>query len=85
VTETFFIRTEGGPHPGTRVVDSDQFPWPLPGILNDSGGKYIKMSESNLEPQEKDSPVKRSARYEWRTDEQIAQNVRLSGAASQGR
>jgi hypothetical protein len=76
MSETFIIRTEGGPHPGDRVVESDQYPWPLPGVLSDSGGKYVKVSQSDAEPQEEGSRFIRSARYQWRTDEQIAQDTR---------
>lgn len=71
MAETFFIRTKGGPHPGNRVVDSDHYPWPLPGFLNDSGGKYAKVSESQAPPQEEGSHLVRAAEYEWMTDEQL--------------
>lgn len=66
--ETFFIVTNGGPHPGTRVTDEGQMPWPLPGILGDSGGRYIKISESNLGPQGAGSRIVRSALYKWESD-----------------
>jgi hypothetical protein len=69
--ETFFIRTEGGPHPGTRIVDETQYPWPLPGILGDAGGAYVKVSESDAPPQEEGSRLVRSARYRWFTKQQI--------------
>jgi hypothetical protein len=73
MAEPFFIKTEGGPNPGTRIVDETQYPWPLPGILRDVGGNYIKVSQSDLSPQEPGSRVVRSARYRWATDEQIYQ------------
>jgi len=71
MAETFFIRTEGGPHPGTRVVDETQYPWPLPGILRDEGGVYVKASESGAPPQSGGSRIVRSARYQWFTNAEI--------------
>lgn len=70
MTEIFFIRTIGGPHPGTRIVDNGQFEWPLPGILADIGGKYVKASESQAAPQENGSRLVRSAAYRWVHDEE---------------
>jgi len=54
--EYFVIRTKGGPFPGSRVVDSNLFEWPLPEILDmpeeiDFGGYYEKKNESSLPPQ----------------------------------
>ena len=70
--EPLFIRTVGGPHPGTRVTDVSQFGWPLPGMLADAGGTYFKVSESNAPPQEEGSRLVRSALYRWMSDEEIA-------------
>jgi hypothetical protein len=63
--ETFLVRTEGGPHPGTRMADEAEWPWPLPDQLNDEGGRYVKISESDLPPQPEESRVLRGARYRW--------------------
>jgi hypothetical protein len=71
MAEPFFIRTEEGPHPGTRIVDETQYPWPLPGILGDEGGAYVKVSESDAPPQEAGSRLIRAACYRWFTSKQI--------------
>jgi hypothetical protein len=71
MAEPFFIKTEGGPHPGVRIIDEAQYSWPLPGILGDAGGAYIKVSESEAPPQEPGSRLVRSARYRWLTTEEI--------------
>jgi len=71
--EKFLIRTTGGPHPGTRVVNAEgvrQYEWPLPEMLPAAGGHYRKVQESNLGPQEPGANgrqlVLRGADYEWR-------------------
>jgi len=69
----FFIRTEGGPHPGTRVANTPggvEMPWPPPDEFQDEGGKYVKVSQSKLGPYEPEQHVMRGAQYEWRPDEQ---------------
>lgn len=66
--ESFLIRTAGGPHPGDRVAREDEMSWPLPEILGDTGGRYVKVSESKLPPQEEGSHVMRGAQYEWESD-----------------
>jgi len=72
MVEAFLIKTEGGPHPGTMVVDSDHFPWPPPGFISDVGGKYIKVSESPDPPSELGRMrTARVATYQWRTNEQM--------------
>jgi hypothetical protein len=71
VAEQFIIVTDGGPHPGERVVDETQYPWPLPGILKDAGGAYFKVSESQAPPQEEGSRLVRSALYRWLTNAEI--------------
>ena len=68
--ERFLIRTEGGPCDGeTRVANSDgneRWTWPLPDVLKyDAGGRYVKVTESHLPPQEPGSRVVRGATYEW--------------------
>lgn len=77
--ERFFIKTEGGPHPGTRVVDETQYPWPLPGILGGEGGAYVKVSESSAPPQEEGSRLVRSAYYQWFTQDQIEEARQCQG------
>ena len=74
--ERFNIECEGGPHPGLYPTDSDQNPWPLPGFINDFGGKYVKVFETTASPQGKNSLFIRYATYEWRTNEQLAQDAR---------
>jgi hypothetical protein len=71
VPEKFLIDTDGGPHPGVRIVDETQYPWPLPGILGAEGGGYVKVSESSAPPQEEGSHFVRGARYRWLTMEEI--------------
>lgn len=61
--QLFIIRTVGGPHPGDHLIGEDQFPWPLPEMLMDKGGSYIKIREEFL--------AIRTAYYVWRTTEQI--------------
>lgn len=57
---TYLIRTTGGPHPGDRQHPG---PWPLPDRLEDEGGFYRKVGESQLT---EDHPhVMRGAQYEW--------------------
>lgn len=66
MSERFLIRTLGGPHPGTRVTpDCDRWSWPLPDDLNDDGGHYRKIRESDLPPMPEDGYVVRGAEYEW--------------------
>lgn len=63
---SYVIRTNGGPHPGTR---SHPGPWPLPDRLEDEGGHYAKTSESQLPPEMDEHPnIMRGAEYEWRAD-----------------
>lgn len=71
MAETFIIKTEGGPHPGDRVVDETQYPWPLPGILRDAGGIYLKVSESQAPPQVDGSRLVRAAFYQWYTNAEL--------------
>lgn len=71
MAEVFFIKTEGGPHPGVRVTDDTQFPWPLPGFLPDRGGRYVKVAESTAPSQAEGSRLIRAARYRWFTDAEI--------------
>ena len=68
VGERFLIRTEGGPCDGeTRVADVGQgWTWPLPAWLGyDETGRYVKISESGLPPQDAESRLRRGARYRW--------------------
>lgn len=69
-TESFLVRTAGGPRPGTRVAEG----WerPLPELLMTEGGQYVKVSESSLEPQAEDSHVMRGAEYRWQPGEPAA-------------
>jgi len=73
MSERFFIRTLGGPHPGTRIVNKEgqsgpEWHWPLPEALVDEGGAYVKTSESQLPPlpSEDNKHLMRGAEYEWR-------------------
>lgn len=70
--ERFLLRTEGGPDPGTRVIDGRVagWTWPLPDVLHIAGGQYVKTSESQLPPQPRDGHVLRGATYTWRPDQQ---------------
>jgi hypothetical protein len=70
--ELFLIRAEGGPAAGTRVVDDPTWEWPLPDTLDGppgSSGRYVKVSESQLDPQPRESHVIRGALYEWQPAE----------------
>ncbi len=71
MAETIIISTEGGPHPGHRPFGIDQIGWPPPGFLADQGGRYYKVSESDLPPQKSDSIFVRAALYEWEPDKTI--------------
>jgi hypothetical protein len=72
--EQFLMRTEGGPFPGDRIVDSRDWVWPLPlfldvpGEFEGSEGRYVKVSESALSDEQMalTTHVIRGARYEWR-------------------
>lgn len=66
--ETFILRTEGGPHPGDRLFHESDLSWPAPGFLVDNGGKYIKISESDLGPQDANGHCLRSVLYRWEPD-----------------
>ena len=61
--EVVMMRTDGGPHPGDRLVDTGVLPWPLPDALPDEGGQYVKVSESQI-PHEIPG-VLRGAQYRW--------------------
>jgi hypothetical protein len=68
--EEFIMRFVKGPFNNMEViVDSLQFPWPLPGIVTDRGGQYEKISESGEPPQVFGSGIRRSAIYYWRPDD----------------
>lgn len=67
--EDFLIRFNGGSLNNTDAIVSErQFPWPLPGIIPDTSGHYVKVSESDLPPQQPGSHVMRSAMYQWRRE-----------------
>jgi hypothetical protein len=66
MAEPFLLRTKGGPHPGDRLAED--WSWPLPEALSDTGGRYIKVSESLLPPQPEGSNAIRGAVYEWEPD-----------------
>lgn len=71
MAERFLIRTEGGPVGGeVRVANADpeeQWTWPLPDVLGwDDTGRYLKVRESQLPPQDDRSNLARGATYEWR-------------------
>jgi hypothetical protein len=68
MSENFLIRTDGGPHPGTRVADPSVMSWPPPDSLPDDGGRYVKVSQSELPTLPPGSRVMRGARYEWQPD-----------------
>jgi hypothetical protein len=65
MSETLLIRTEGGPHPGTRFTESPPFSWPLPATLPDAGGRYVKVTESSLPAMGDGVRLLRGAEYEW--------------------
>lgn len=70
--EPYVIRTEGGPHPGQRLIDGskDWMTWPPPDILNDDGGHYEKVSQSGLPPMDPQTDrVIRGAMYTWVPDQ----------------
>jgi len=68
--EQFLMRMVGGPRMGTRVAESG-YEWPLPEVLEDDGGIYVKVSQSKL-PAETLSGGKyrvlRGAEYQWVPD-----------------
>jgi hypothetical protein len=67
MSETFLIRTKGGPHPGTRGSPG---PWPLPTTLpDDAEAEYVKVQESKLP--EAFPGIVRGALYEWRAARSI--------------
>jgi len=66
--EQFLIRLEGGREPPEILVDAAQYPWPLPGIIPARGGRYEKVQESDLPPQQPGSGILRGARYVWRPE-----------------
>jgi hypothetical protein len=69
--ERFWVRLEGGPLAGDRLADN--MTWPLPDVLplpDGLGGRYVKVSESQLPPQDEESKVLRGARYAWRRDDE---------------
>lgn len=70
MSESFLIRTIGGPYDNqTRVVATSQgWSWPLPDELAhdvDDTGRYVKASESTLPPQCEGSRLMRGVQYEW--------------------
>lgn len=69
MAERFLLRTEGGPCAGeTRVVNTqgEGWEWPMPDVLEfGEQGRYVKVTESELPPQEEGSGVLRGATYEW--------------------
>lgn len=71
--ERFLLKTVGGPHPGSRILNTDEsrvWTWPLPVVIEGEGGRYVKESESELPPQEPDSAVVRGAQYRWKPYEE---------------
>ena len=62
--EIFLIRLMGGPHPGDQELASEDFEWPLPNLLQDDGGYYIKVSESVVRAGQRQAYYE--AYYEWR-------------------
>jgi hypothetical protein len=63
------------------VVDDPNWRWPLPDTLDGppgSGGRYVKVSESQLDPQPRGSHVIRGALYEWQPAEVAADAARLA-------
>jgi len=75
--EQFLIKTVGGPQEGVRVADTEDtrfdWSWPLPDVLMyDETGHYVKVSESDLPPQERKSVIMRGAEYEWRSEQDLS-------------
>ena len=52
MTETISLDMLGGPHHGILTTDVEHIGWPPPGIISEVNGSYMKVSESNLLPQE---------------------------------
>lgn len=71
MAETIHLNMSGGPHPGTLVTDVNITDWPPPGIMAEKYGVYIKISESNIPPQEAGSLMVRSANYKWVPDSEL--------------
>lgn len=69
--ETFLVRLEGGPGAGDFQVPDRILTWPLPNEMPADGGKYVKVSESQLPPQAPDSHVMRGAHYTWQADVEV--------------
>jgi hypothetical protein len=65
VGERFTARLNGGPTPGTFILP-EEATWPLPKTIQVSDdGCYVKIMESQLPPQDEDSPIIRGAEYRW--------------------
>ena len=74
--EMFVVQLNGGPLDGSRLaVDSNQQPWPLPGIFPADGGRYIKVSESQAPPAAVNDHYMRGALYEWQPDQEGQQSA----------
>jgi hypothetical protein len=71
--ESFLVRTEDGPNPGTRVAEG--WTWPLPELLLTEGGSYVKTSESQLAPMGEDSHLLRGAQYRWQPGDATADQL----------
>jgi hypothetical protein len=67
--EQFVINFLNGPHPGEVIVGEDQYPWPLPGIIDGNlpGGKYVKVAEGERPSRHPEKDPIRTASYSWQT------------------
>jgi len=71
--EQYLIRFLDGNDAGPVVVDSMQFPAPLPGIIRGSspGGWYEKVDEDQMPSLIPDGPPTRFATYRWRPEGKV--------------
>jgi hypothetical protein len=65
------MRFSDGPHPVDVIVDEEQFPWPLPGIINGGipGGYYEKVAEDEQPAKIPGGNSILIATYTWRRKE----------------
>jgi len=62
------MRFVDGPHPIDVIVDSEQYSWPLPGIVNGNlpGGYYEKVAEDERPSANPGGDPILIAEYKWR-------------------
>jgi hypothetical protein len=69
--ETGIVIALDGPHPGCyhHEFDNGDIVAEFPGFIPDKGGKYVKVSEMTLFPEQQGDQVTRSATYRWKPEE----------------